>query len=111
MYIYLHDGFVFLALMVTAFLGFGSIFGFLHTIWKQLSSQLQESRQETKSEIQELKTAMGNLRSEVKKNFHKIENRLDVSHSTLRNRIDVLVDSLAIRFINDIPRKNKRLPG
>ncbi|EQA69898.1 hypothetical protein LEP1GSC059_2055 [Leptospira noguchii serovar Panama str. CZ214] len=77
-------------MMVTAFLGFGFIFGFLHTIWKQLSSQLQESRQKTKSEIQELrsgtqsiKTEMGNLRSEVKKDFHKLENRFDVSHSTL----------------------------
>ncbi|EMO80323.1 hypothetical protein LEP1GSC126_0227 [Leptospira kirschneri str. 200801774] len=110
--------FSFLTLMVTTFLGFGFIFGFLHTIWKHLSSQLQDSRQETKSEIQELrsevqsiKTEIGNLRSEVKKDFHKLENCFDVSHSTLRNRIDVLIDSLAIRFINDIPRKKKRIPG
>lgn len=52
-----------------------------------------------------------NLRSEVKKDFHKLENRFDVSHSTLRNGVDVLIDSLAIRFINDIPRKKKRIPG
>ncbi|AKP26159.1 conserved hypothetical protein [Leptospira interrogans serovar Manilae] len=50
---------------------------------------------------------MGNLRSEVKKDFHKLENRFDVSYSTLRNKIDVLIDSLAIRFINDVPRKKK----
>ncbi|EKN88764.1 hypothetical protein LEP1GSC034_1885 [Leptospira interrogans str. 2003000735] len=53
---------------------------------------------------------MGNLCSEVKKDFHKLENRFDVSHSILRNKIDVLIDSLVIRFINDVPRK-KRIPG
>ncbi|AKH77403.1 hypothetical protein ACT54I_08870 [Leptospira interrogans] len=53
---------------------------------------------------------MGNLRSEVKKDFHKLENRFDVSYSILKKRIDVLIDSLVIRFINDVPRK-KRIPG
>nr|WP_235594464.1 hypothetical protein [Leptospira noguchii] len=55
----------FLTLMVTAFLGFGFIFGFLHTIWKQLSSQLQELRQETKSEIQELRSGTQSIKTEM----------------------------------------------
>ncbi|EMN91242.1 hypothetical protein LEP1GSC108_3144 [Leptospira weilii str. UI 13098] len=123
----------FLALIVTTLVGFGSLFGFLHVIWKQLSSQTQELklelkteiqelrketktdiqdlRKETKTEIHELKTEMTSFRSEVKKDFHRFEVRFETANSALRDRIDVLVDTLAIRFIEDLPRKKKRLPG
>ncbi len=123
----------FLALIVTTLVGFGSLFGFLHVIWKQLSSQTQELklelkteiqelrketktdiqdlRKETKTEIHELKTEMASFRSEVKKDFHRFEVRFETANSALRDRIDVLVDTLAIRFIEDLPRKKKRLPG
>ncbi|ASV09845.1 hypothetical protein B2G50_17660 [Leptospira interrogans serovar Canicola] len=60
---------------------------------------------ELRSKVQDIKMEMGNLRSEVKKDFHKLENRFDVSYSILRNKINVLIDSLVIRFINDVPRK------
>ncbi|EKP13814.1 hypothetical protein LEP1GSC191_0232 [Leptospira borgpetersenii serovar Mini str. 201000851] len=123
----------FLALIVTTLVGFGSLFRFLHVIWKQLSSQTQELklelkteiqelrketktniqdlRKETKTEIHELKTEMASFRSEVKKDFHRFEVRFETANSALRDRIDVLVDTLAIRFIEDLPRKKKRLPG
>ncbi len=123
----------FLALIVTTLVGFGSLFGFLHVIWKQLSSQTQELklelkteiqelrketktdiqdlRKETKTEIHELKTEIASFRSEVKKDFHRFEVRFETANSALRDRIDVLVDTLAIRFIEDLPRKKKRLPG
>ncbi|EMN12410.1 hypothetical protein LEP1GSC055_1740 [Leptospira borgpetersenii str. Brem 307] len=123
----------FLALIVTTLVGFGSLFRFLHVIWKQLFSQTQELklelkteiqelrketktniqdlRKETKTEIHELKTEMASFRSEVKKDFHRFEVRFETANSALRDRIDVLVDTLAIRFIEDLPRKKKRLPG
>ncbi len=88
----------FLALIVTTLVGFGSLFGFLHVIWKQLSSQTQELKLELKTEIHELKTEMTSFRSEVKKDFHRFEVRFETANSALRDRIDVLVDTLAIRL-------------
>ncbi|EMJ95945.1 hypothetical protein LEP1GSC193_2021 [Leptospira alstonii serovar Pingchang str. 80-412] len=35
---------------------------------------------------------------------YDLETHFDTGHSVLRNRIDVLVDSLAIRFGNDYSR-------
>ncbi|EKQ91630.1 hypothetical protein LEP1GSC101_0832 [Leptospira borgpetersenii str. UI 09149] len=58
-----------------------------------------------------MKTEMASFRSEVKKDFHRFEVRFETANSALRDRIDVLVDTLAIRFIEDLPRKKKRLPG
>ncbi|MDV6234911.1 DUF1640 domain-containing protein [Leptospira ellisii] len=169
--------FSFWALLISTLAGFGSLFGFLRILWKDLFSELrllrgefhglessfeifrtemrsevrsdlygfrtemksdmQDLRTEMKSDMQDLRTEMKSdmqdlrtevksdireLRAEMKTEFQnfdnrfqesiqRLERRIDVTDGSildLRNRVDILVDSIALRFLEDLTRTKRR---
>ncbi len=113
------------ALLLSVVVGFGSLFGFLRIFWKdiksefkelklELKSEIQEVRSEAKTESQSLRTEMvqlhseiHELRSEFKSDIHELRSefksdiqRVDKNVFYLRKRMDVLVDSFALRFLS-----------
>ncbi len=113
------------ALLLSVVVGFGSLFGFLRIFWKdiksefkelklELKSEIQEVRSEAKTENQSLRTEMvqlhseiHELRSEFKSDIHELRSefksdiqRVDKNVFYLRKRMDVLVDSFALRFLS-----------
>ncbi|MBM9502172.1 hypothetical protein JWG44_18095 [Leptospira sp. 201903071] len=98
----------FLTLFLTTLLGFGSLFGFLHLVWKQLFSQLDESKKEIKSDLLHLRNE---LKTDFRSEIHRAESRLDRSISNLGERIDILVDHFALRLVTETPKKRRRLQG
>ncbi|EMN13517.1 hypothetical protein [Leptospira borgpetersenii] len=113
------------ALLLFVVVGFGSLFGFLRIFWKdiksefkelklELKSEIQKVRSEAKTENQSLRTEMvqlhseiHELRSEFKSDIHELRSefksdiqRVDKNVFYLRKRMDVLVDSFALRFLS-----------
>ncbi|MBM9578799.1 hypothetical protein JWG45_16770 [Leptospira sp. 201903070] len=94
----------FITLFLTTVIGFGSLLGFLHLVWKQLFSQLEESKKEMKSDLLYFE-------AELKTDIRRVESRLDRSISALGERIDILVDHFSLRLMTETPKKTKRLQG
>ncbi|ABJ76080.1 Conserved hypothetical protein [Leptospira borgpetersenii serovar Hardjo-bovis str. L550] len=102
------------ALLLSVVVGFGSLFGFLRIFWKdiksefkelklELKSEIQEVRSEAKTESQSLRTEMVQLHSEIhelRSEFKSDIQRVDKNVFYLRKRMDVLVDSFALRFLS-----------
>lgn len=102
------------ALLLFVVVGFGSLFGFLRIFWKdiksefkelklELKSEIQEVRSEAKTENQSLRTEMVQLHSEIhelRSEFKSDIQRVDKNVFYLRKRMDVLVDSFALRFLS-----------
>ncbi len=102
------------ALLLFVVVGFGSLFGFLRIFWKdiksefkelklELKSEIQKVRSEAKTENQSLRTEMVQLHSEIhelRSEFKSDIQRVDKNVFYLRKRMDVLVDSFALRFLS-----------
>ncbi|EMN56613.1 hypothetical protein [Leptospira borgpetersenii] len=102
------------ALLLFVVVGFGSLFGFLRIFWKdiksefkelklELKSEIQKVRSEAKTENQSLRTEMVQLHSEIhelRSEFKSDIQRVYKNVFYLRKRMDVLVDSFALRFLS-----------
>ncbi|EMY15955.1 hypothetical protein LEP1GSC043_2903 [Leptospira weilii str. Ecochallenge] len=86
----------------------------------QLHSEIHELRSELKSDIHELrsefKSDIHELRSEFKSDIHELRSefksdiqRVDKNVFYLRKRMDVLVDSFALRFLNTASSSPKQI--
>ncbi|XDD48881.1 DUF1640 domain-containing protein [Leptospira sp. WS92.C1] len=98
------------ALLLSVIIGFGSLFGFLRLLWKDINGKFKEFQSELKSDISglrtELKSDISGLRTELKSDISELRTefkidiqRVDKNIFYLRKRMDVLVDSLALRFL------------
>ncbi|TGL73520.1 hypothetical protein [Leptospira yasudae] len=109
----------FLTLFLTVLLGFGSLFGFLHLIWKQLSSSMEEFKKETKADQQNLRLEFKEDLKQMESRLRAMEARLVKSISALSNRIDrmdIRIDSLIEMFMvrwgdSETSKKRRRLQG
>ncbi|MCG6193226.1 hypothetical protein LFX25_08220 [Leptospira sp. FAT2] len=116
----------FLTLFLTVLLGFGSLFGFLHLIWKQLSSSMEEFKKETKADQQilriEFKEDLKHTESRLVKSFSALNIRMDRIDSRMdridsrMDRIDSRIDSLIEMFVvrwgdSETSKKRRRLQG
>lgn len=111
------------ALLLSVVVGFGSLFGFLRIFWKDIKSEFKELKSELKSEIQEvrseaktenqsLRMEMVQLHSEIhelRSEFKSDIQRVDKNVFYLRKRMDVLVDSFALRFLNTASSSPKQI--
>ncbi|RHX79153.1 hypothetical protein [Leptospira yasudae] len=109
----------FLTLFLTVLLGFGSLFGFLHLIWKQLSSNLEEFKKETKADQQNLRLEFKEDLKHMESRLRAVESRLVKTISALSDRIDRIdsrIDSLIEMFTirwgdSETSKKRRRLQG
>ncbi|AXR69875.1 DUF1640 domain-containing protein [Leptospira mayottensis] len=102
------------AFLLSIVVGFDSLFDFLRIFWKDIKSEFKELKLELKSEIQEVcseaKTESQGLRTEtvqLQSDIHGLHSelkfniqRVDKNVFYLRERMDVLVDSFALRFLS-----------
>ncbi|RHX93363.1 hypothetical protein DLM76_14890 [Leptospira yasudae] len=109
----------FLTLFLTVLLGFGSLFGFLHLIWKQLSYNLEEFKKETKADQQNLRLEFKEDLKHMELRLRAVESRLVKTISALSDRIDRIdsrIDSLIEMFTirwgdSETSKKRRRLQG
>ncbi|MBW0434614.1 hypothetical protein [Leptospira yasudae] len=106
----------FLTLFLTVLLGFGSLFGFLHLIWKQLSSNMEEFKKETKADQQNLRLEFKEDLKQMELRLIAFENRLIQMITSLESRIDRKIDILIEMFTvrwgdSETSKKRRRLQG